>query len=197
MVNGIIEAGYLNQGQICAAAERFYLPQGKLDAVLALLKDKLSAFAPGSPLDERTLMGPLANRQQYDKVLRLIQTARDEGDTIVCGGEALPGEGYFLQPTAVKVRSEESTLMREETFGPVCSFIGYRSEEEALARMNAHRMAWRPASGRIIFVRRYATRRRLRPASYGSICIPSSTRRTVRRHEGLGHRARIRQRVYR
>ncbi len=137
MVNGIIEAGYLNQGQICAAAERFYLPQGKLDAVLALLKDKLSAFAPGSPLDERTLMGPLANRQQYDKVLRLIQTARDEGDTIVCGGEALPGEGYFLQPTAVKVRSEESTLMREETFGPVCSFIGYRSEEEALARMNA------------------------------------------------------------
>ncbi len=137
MVNGIIEAGYLNQGQICAAAERFYLPQGKLDAVLALLKDKLSAFAPGSPLDERTLMGPLANRQQYDKVLRLIQTARDEGDTIVCGGEALPGEGYFLQPTAVKVRSEESTLMREETFGPVCSFIGYRSEEEALARINS------------------------------------------------------------
>ncbi len=137
MVNGIIEAGYLNQGQICAAAERFYLPQGKLDAVLALLKDKLSAFAPGSPLDERTLMGPLANRQQYEKVLKLIQTARDEGDTIVCGGEALPGEGYFLQPTAVKVRSEESTLMREETFGPVCSFIGYRSEEEALARINA------------------------------------------------------------
>ena len=137
MVNGILEAGYLNQGQICAAAERFYLPQGKLDAVLALLKDKLSAFAPGSPLDERTLMGPLANRQQYDKVLRLIQTARDEGDTIVCGGEALPEEGYFLQPTADKVRSEESTLMREETFGPVCSFIGYHSEDEALARINA------------------------------------------------------------
>jgi phenylacetaldehyde dehydrogenase len=82
-------------------------------------------------------MGPLANRQQYDKVLRLIQTARDEGDTIVCGGEAAAGEGYFLQPTAVKVRSEESTLMREETFGPVCSFIGYHSEDEALARINA------------------------------------------------------------
>ncbi|VEB96688.1 Aldehyde dehydrogenase [Klebsiella pneumoniae] len=63
-------------------------------------------------------MGPLANRQQYDKVLRLIQTARDEGDTIVCGGEALPGEGYFLQPTAVKVRSEESTLMRRGDLRP-------------------------------------------------------------------------------
>ncbi|MCS5959805.1 aldehyde dehydrogenase family protein [Klebsiella pneumoniae subsp. pneumoniae] len=83
-------------------------------------------------------MGPLANRQQYDKVLRLIQTARDEGDTIVCGGEALPGEGYFLQPTAGQsAQRREHPDAPRETFGPVCSFIGYRSEEEALARMNA------------------------------------------------------------
>ncbi len=50
--------------------------------------------------------------------------------------------------------------MREETFGPVCSFIGYHSEDEALARMNASPYGWRPASGRIIFARRCATRRR-------------------------------------
>ena len=46
MTDGIIEAGYLNQGQICAAAERFYLPQGKLDAVLEILKQRLSALRP-------------------------------------------------------------------------------------------------------------------------------------------------------
>lgn len=137
MVDGIIEAGYLNQGQICAAAERFYLPEGKLDAVLELLKQRLAALRPGSPLDEQTPMGPLANRQQFEKVLQLIETARQEGDTIVCGGEALPGEGYFVLPTAVKVRSENSTLMQEETFGPVCSFIGYQSEADALSRINA------------------------------------------------------------
>ena len=137
MADGIIEAGYLNQGQICAAAERFYLPQGKLDAVLEILKQRLSALRPGSPLDEQTLMGPLANRVQFEKVLQLIEKAREEGDTIVCGGEALPGDGYFVLPTAVKVRSENSTLMQEETFGPVCSFIGYQSEEEALSRINA------------------------------------------------------------
>lgn len=91
----------------------------------------------GSPLDEQTLMGPLANRVQFEKVLQLIEKAREEGDTIVCGGEALPGDGYFVLPTAVKVRSENSTLMQEETFGPVCSFIGYQSEEEALSRINA------------------------------------------------------------
>ncbi|WP_159868673.1 MULTISPECIES: aldehyde dehydrogenase family protein [unclassified Raoultella] len=137
MADGIIEAGYLNQGQICAAAERFYLPQGKLDRVLDLLKQRLAAFQPGSPLDERTQMGPLANRVQYEKVLNLLQTAREEGDTIVCGGEALPGDGYFISPAAVRVRSESSTLMHEETFGPVCSFIGYHSEEDALSRINA------------------------------------------------------------
>lgn len=90
--------------------------------MLALLKDKLSAFAPGSPPDNDMLMGPLANRQQYDKVLRLIQTARDEGDTIVCGGEALPWGGLFPATTAVKVRSEESTLMREEDLRPGVQF---------------------------------------------------------------------------
>lgn len=70
--------------------------------MLALLKERLSAFAPGSPLDERTLMGPLANRQQHEKVLRLIQTARDEGDTIVCGGEALPGRAISCSRPRLK-----------------------------------------------------------------------------------------------
>jgi phenylacetaldehyde dehydrogenase len=130
-------SGLSESGAICAAAERFYLPQGKLDAVLEILKQRLSALRPGSPLDEQTLMGPLANRVQFEKVLQLIEKAREEGDTIVCGGEALPGDGYFVLPTAVKVRSENSTLMQEETFGPVCSFIGYQSEEEALSRINA------------------------------------------------------------
>lgn len=137
MVNGILEAGYLNQGQICAAAERFYLPQEKLDTVMTLLRQRLSEIVPGSPLDEKTVMGPLANQVQLEKVLHLIQRAREEGDTIVYGGETLPGGGFFLQPTAVKVRSKNSTLMHEETFGPVCSFIGYQNEKEALSHINA------------------------------------------------------------
>ncbi len=125
MVNGILEAGYLNQGQICAAAERFYLPQEKLDTVMALLRQRLSEIVPGSPLDEKTVMGPLANQVQLEKVLHLIQRAREEGDTIVYGGETLPGEGDFFQPTAGKKRSKKSTLMHEETLWPVFCFFGF------------------------------------------------------------------------
>ncbi|WP_139104777.1 aldehyde dehydrogenase family protein, partial [Salmonella enterica] len=56
----------------------------------------------------------------------------EEGDTIVYGGENFPGEGDFFQPTAGKKRRKKSTLMHEETFGPVCSFIGFQNEKKAL-----------------------------------------------------------------
>ena len=90
MTDGIIEAGYLNQGQICAAAERFYLPQGKLDAVLEILKQRLSALRPGSPLDEQTLMGPLANRAQFEKVLQLIEKARKRATPLSAAAKRCP-----------------------------------------------------------------------------------------------------------
>ncbi|WP_315709911.1 aldehyde dehydrogenase family protein [Brenneria uluponensis] len=137
MVNGIIEAGYLNQGQICAAAERFYLPEEKIDAVLSMLKTRLAAMKLGSPLDETTEMGPLANRVQFDKVLSLIDTARREGNDIICGGHALERDGFFVQPTAIRVSQPDDTLMREETFGPVCGFIAYRDEQQALDLINS------------------------------------------------------------
>jgi len=137
IVNGIMEAGYLNQGQICAAAECFWLPNDKIDAVLTLLSARLAAIKLGPPLDDVTEMGPLANRVQYEKVLGLIEQARLDGDDIVYGGQALEGDGYYLQPTAIRVASLNSTLMKEETFGPVCSFIGYDDEEQALKTINA------------------------------------------------------------
>ncbi|MBK0097454.1 aldehyde dehydrogenase family protein [Erwinia sp. S63] len=137
MVNGIMEAGYLNQGQICAAAECFWLPADKIDAVLAELKVRLNSTVIGSPLDETTAMGPLANLAQLEKITQLVATARDEGDEIICGGEVLSGGGYFYQPTAIRVASVDSTLMKEETFGPVGSFIAYEDAEQALQCINA------------------------------------------------------------
>jgi hypothetical protein len=107
--------------------------------------------APGSPLDEQTLMGPLANRQQFEKVLQLIETARDEGDTIVCGGEALPGDGYFVLPTAVKVRSEKSTLMRRRPSVRCAVLSAIKVKRRRWRGLTLRRLAWRPASGRIIF----------------------------------------------
>jgi len=136
MVDGIIEAGYLNQGQICAAAERFYLPKSHIDAVLELLAQRLGAMKVGSSLDESTEVGPLANEAHYRKVLSLFDRARADGSQIVCGGHALAGPGFFVAPTAIRANGPNDVLMREETFGPVGTFLAYEDEEQMIAMMN-------------------------------------------------------------
>lgn len=136
MVEGIIEAGYLNQGQICAAAERFYLPASHIDAVLEKLIPRLAAMKIGSPLDESTEVGPLANEAHYRKVLGLFDQARAEGSQIICGGHALAGPGFFVAPTAIRAKGSDDTLMREETFGPVGTFLAYHDEEQMISMIN-------------------------------------------------------------
>ncbi|AYA39333.1 aldehyde dehydrogenase family protein [Xenorhabdus nematophila] len=137
IVDGILEAGYVYQGQICAAAERFYIPSIHMDAVLELLSERLSAMKIGSPLDESTEMGPLANKQHYEKILSLFEQARQDGCEIVYGGYALEGAGFFVAPTIVRANSPEDTLMKEETFGPIGTFLSYDDEEELIAMMNS------------------------------------------------------------
>ncbi|MDX7992941.1 aldehyde dehydrogenase family protein [Xenorhabdus littoralis] len=136
IVDGILEAGYVYQGQICAAAERFYIPSVHMEAVLELLSERLSAMKIGSPLDESTEIGPLANREHYEKILSLFEKARQEGCEIVYGGHALEGPGYFVAPTIVRAKSTEDTLMKEETFGPIGAFLSYDDEEELIGMMN-------------------------------------------------------------
>ncbi|AKH62801.1 MULTISPECIES: aldehyde dehydrogenase family protein [Photorhabdus] len=137
IVDGVLEAGYLNQGQICAAAERFYIPAGRMDEVLKLLSERLAAMNIGSPLDESTEMGPLANKEHYNKILSLFDKARQEGSEIVYGGYALEGPGCFVAPTVIRANSPEDSLMKEETFGPVGTFLSYNDEEELIGLMNS------------------------------------------------------------
>lgn len=137
IVDGVLEAGYLNQGQICAAAERFYIPASRMDEVLKLLSERLAVMNIGSPLDESTEMGPLANKEHYNKILSLFDKARQEGSEIVYGGYALEGPGCFVAPTVIRANSPEDSLMKEETFGPVGTFLSYNDEEELIGLMNS------------------------------------------------------------
>ncbi|QUG73648.1 aldehyde dehydrogenase family protein (plasmid) [Erwinia sp. E602] len=136
MVDGIMEAGYLNQGQICSSAERFYLPAGKIDAVLQALSLRLAALKPDSPLDDECLLGPLANAPHLEKVQGLIAAAQQDGDRLVFGGTRPAGEGYYLLPAAIAARSADSAIMQQETFGPVGAFLAWQQEEQALQWIN-------------------------------------------------------------
>ena len=135
-VEGIIEAGFLHSGQICAAAERFYVHRSQIDTVLEKLKQRLSRLTIGSPLDERTEFGPVTHHQHQLKLLGYIAQARAENNTIIHGGTLLDRPGCYVEPTVILANHAHDTLLTEETFGPIATFLPYDSEDELLALMN-------------------------------------------------------------
>ncbi|MFM0718218.1 aldehyde dehydrogenase family protein [Paraburkholderia strydomiana] len=139
-VDGIIEAAYLHQGEVCASAERFYVHRSRIDDVLESLHRRLATLKIGSALDENAQFGPLANAAHFAKVMAFFDKARAQDGEIVYGGTAAPGDGFFVQPTAILARSQADAIMTEETFGPVASFLAYDDEEEMLHYMNDTRL---------------------------------------------------------
>ncbi|MCO7517833.1 aldehyde dehydrogenase family protein [Pseudomonas guariconensis] len=136
-VDGIIEAGFLHAGQICAAGERFYVHRSRIDPLLDALSQRLGQLKIGSPLDESTQFGPVANKPHQQKLAELFATARAEGSQIIHGGNIGDGPGCFVEPTVILARSANDTLLNQETFGPVATFLPYDNEDELLQLMNA------------------------------------------------------------
>lgn len=132
----VFDAAMLNAGQVCLAAKRVYVPTKMLDRfcdeVVALARDTVV----GDGLDEATQMGPMQNRQQFEKVLQLIETAKTQG-TVIAGGYALDRPGYFIAPTIVRALDDEADLVKSEQFGPVMPILSYDSLEDVINRANA------------------------------------------------------------
>ena len=133
---GLFWGAFINMGQTCACAKRLYVPDSLHDAVVAELKGLCEAMPMGDGLAQGTVMGPIQNRMQYDKVCGLVDRARADGATIVCGGQPGPGPGNFYPLTIVTDIDDGSPLVDEEQFGPVLPVIRYRDVDDAIARAN-------------------------------------------------------------
>lgn len=131
----IFAAAMINAGQVCYAAKRIYAPAAMLDAVSEGLAALARAAVLGDGLDPATTIGPVQNKMQFEKVLGYLQSARDEGGTILSGGEAL-GRGYFIAPTIVRDLPLTARLVREEQFGPALPVLGYETMEDVIAEAN-------------------------------------------------------------
>ncbi len=126
----------MNAGQSCAAVKRLFVPQAKLNDVLALLTDKASQLIVDSYENPAAHLGPLISAQQRDDVHALVQDAIANGANCVVGGKAMNKPGYFYQPTILTTVNDAARIKREECFGPVLSVYGYNSVAEAIAMAN-------------------------------------------------------------
>ncbi|MFG1633392.1 aldehyde dehydrogenase [Pseudonocardia alni] len=135
--NGVIAGVFAATGQTCMAGSRLIVHADVHDELVRLIAERAATIALGDPNAEDTEMGPVANGPQYEKVLGYLETAKAEGNTIAYGGAAESGlGGYFVQPTVITGVTPESTVYREEVFGPVLAALTFTDEDEAVKLAN-------------------------------------------------------------
>lgn len=134
--NGLVAGIFAAAGQTCMAGSRLIVHESVKDDLVAKIVERANAINQGDPTRADTEMGPMANQPQFDKVLTYINGAKGEGATIACGGgpNAELG-GLFVRPTVV-VASPDTTIVREEVFGPVLAAYTFCDENEAIGLAN-------------------------------------------------------------
>jgi len=135
--NGLIAGVFAATGQTCMAGSRLIVHESVHDELIRLVTERAATIKLGDPNDPQTEMGPVANAPQYEKVLGYLRTAQQEGATVAYGGtvESDLG-GYFVKPTVLTGVGPESTVVREEIFGPVLSAYTFTDEDEAVKLAN-------------------------------------------------------------
>jgi len=131
----LFEAAFRNSGQLCAAVKRLYVHESIHDALCARLVELADAAVVGNGAAPGTTMGPLQNRAQFDRVLGLIEDAREQGDLLT--GGPMSGPGYFIRPAIVSDMPDDSALVAEEQFGPILPVLRFVDEDDAIQRANA------------------------------------------------------------
>jgi aldehyde dehydrogenase (NAD+) len=138
-VKGGVRGVMTNSGQSCNAPTRMFVPRDKHAEALEVAKKTAEGIVVGNPADEKTTIGPVVSKQQWDKIQALIQKGIDEGAELVAGGTGLPeglDKGYYVKPTVFGGVNNQMTVAREEIFGPLLSILPYDTEEEAIAMAN-------------------------------------------------------------
>lgn len=129
-----------NSGQSCIAPTRLLVHDSQAGEAALVAKSIFEATPVGDPATPGAHIGPVVNRAQFDKIQTLIQSAIDEGATLVTGGPGRPdgrNAGYYVRPTVFADVTPEMRIAREETFGPVATITRYRDREEAIRLANA------------------------------------------------------------
>ncbi len=135
-VEGLFFGSMINSGQTCGALKRLYVHEDDLDAVAGALVEFSKNIPMGDGMDEGSMLGPLQNKRQFDRVVELVEDAKANGGKALVGGEPAGGANYFYPVTFVTGVSDGVRLVDEEQFGPVLPIITYTDLDDAIRRAN-------------------------------------------------------------
>ncbi len=135
IVQQIFAGAMTNAGQICVAIKRAYVPGNMYDEFCAEMAKLAEDAIVDDGAKQGTTVGPVQNKAQYDRVLSLLESAREQGQ-VIAGGNPPESDGYFIPPTIVRDLPEDAPLVREEQFGPVLPVLRYDDLDEVIDRAN-------------------------------------------------------------
>ncbi|XP_064122266.1 4-trimethylaminobutyraldehyde dehydrogenase-like isoform X2 [Macrobrachium nipponense] len=140
-IKATLIANFLSQGQVCSNGTRVFVQRSIFKEFVKRLVDATSKMKIGNPFAEDTTVGATIHEDHARKVLSYISKAKEEGATLLCGGERimLEGElsgGYYLSPAVLADCKDDMTVVKEEVFGSIASILEFDTEEEAIQRAN-------------------------------------------------------------
>ena len=136
IVEPIFAMAFQNSGQVCGAIKRLYVHDDVYDAMCDALTERASKAKVGPVTEAGVDYGPVQNKMQFDKVCDLARSAKSDGGRFLCGGEPMPGPGYFFPITLVADVTDGHRIVDEEPFGPILPIIRFSDDEDVLRRAN-------------------------------------------------------------
>ena len=136
VLDGLFWGAFTNSGQVCTAIKRLYVHEKVYAPIVDGLIERAKAVKVGDGLEPDTQLGPINNKMQFDKVVGLVEDAKQHGARIAVGGRPLDGPGYFYPPTIVTDAHAGLRLVDEEQFGTALPIIKYRNLDDVMQEAN-------------------------------------------------------------
>lgn len=130
-------AAFRNAGQICIATKRMYIHKDIYEPLKNAIAEYAKTVKVGDGAEQGTQIGPVQNKAQYQRVIDLIQDAKDKGYKFLIGGDASSVPGYFVPVTILDNPPEDARIVQEEQFGPVLPLMSFDNLDEVIGRANA------------------------------------------------------------
>jgi len=138
-VEGVVDAIWFNQGQVCSAGSRLLVQENIYDKVVKKIKERMKTLRVGDSLDKSIDMGAIVDPSQRKSVEKYVQIAKDEGCDVYQACACMPATGCYYPPTLITNCNTTSTVVQEEIFGPVLAVMSFRTPKESIALANSSR----------------------------------------------------------